>query len=182
FGAPVALEDHALRGCLAALAIQQEATRLAAEVARRDGVNLQLRVGLNSGRVIAGDIALGYAATGETVGFAQRIESAAGPGEVLLSESTARLVEHAAVLGEPDWVPIKGADQPVCVRRLLAVGRRDGMRDRAETMLVGRRWEMAALDAMVQRAIGGRGGVVTVMGAPGIGKSRLAREVAALAA
>lgn len=182
FGAPVALEDHALRGCLAALAIQQEATRLAAEVARRDGVNLQLRVGLNSGRVIAGDIALGYAATGETVGFAQRIESAAGPGEVLLSESTARLVEHAAVLGEPDWVPIKGADQPVCVRRLLALGRRDGMRDRAETMLVGRRWEMAALDAMVQRAIGGRGGVVTVMGAPGIGKSRLAREVAALAA
>ncbi len=102
FGAPVALEDHALRGCLAALAIQQEATRLAAEVARRDGVNLQLRVGLNSGRVIAGDIALGYAATGETVGFAQRIESAAGPGEVLLSESTARLVEHTAVLGEPD--------------------------------------------------------------------------------
>ena len=63
FGAPVALEDHAFRACLAALAIQEETTRLAAEVARRDGVVLQLRVGLNSGRVIAGEIgsgALGY--------------------------------------------------------------------------------------------------------------------------
>ena len=80
FGAPVALEDHAFRGCLAALAIQDDAKRLEAEVARRDGVALQLRVGLNSGRVIAGDIgsgSLGYAATGETVGFAQRMESAA---------------------------------------------------------------------------------------------------------
>jgi len=80
FGAPVALEDHAFRGCLAALAIQEEANRLAAEVARRDGVALRLRVGLNSGRVIAGEIGsglLGYAATGETVGFAQRMESVA---------------------------------------------------------------------------------------------------------
>lgn len=111
FGAPVALEDHALRGCLAALSIQQEAAGLAAEVARRDGVTLQLRVRLNSGQVIAGEIALGYAATGETVGFAERIESAAEPAEVLLSEATARLVEHAAVLGEPKWVHIKGTDQ-----------------------------------------------------------------------
>ncbi|MDT5050620.1 MAG: hypothetical protein QOG75_6539, partial [Mycobacterium sp.] len=51
FGAPVALEDHAFRGCLAALGIQQETSRLAAEVQRRDGVALRLRVGLNSGRV-----------------------------------------------------------------------------------------------------------------------------------
>ena len=68
FGAPVALEDHAFRACLAALAIQEEADRLAAEVARRDGVALRLRVGLNSGRVIAGEIgsgSLGYTATGE---------------------------------------------------------------------------------------------------------------------
>uniref|UniRef100_UPI000564B513 adenylate/guanylate cyclase domain-containing protein n=1 Tax=Mycobacterium sp. URHB0044 TaxID=1380386 RepID=UPI000564B513 len=97
FGAPTALEDHAFRGCLAALAIQQEANRLAAEVARRDGIDLQVRVGLNSGRVIAGDMgsgSLGYAATGEPVGFAQRMESVAPPGGVMLSESTARLVEH----------------------------------------------------------------------------------------
>src|SRR5689334_23832240 len=67
FGAPMALEDHAFRACLAALAIQEEANRLAAEVQRSDGLALRLRVGLNSGRVIAGEIgsgALGYTATG----------------------------------------------------------------------------------------------------------------------
>jgi class 3 adenylate cyclase len=184
FGAPVALEDHAFRGCLAALAIQEETNRLAAEVARRDGVALQVRVGLNSGRVIAGEIgsgSLGYAATGETVGFAQRIESVAPAGAVMLSESTARLVEHKAVLAEPEWVHIKGADEPVPARRLMAIGPRDGLAGRAEARLVGRRWEMAALDAMVDRAIGGRGDVVNVVGPPGIGKSRTARETAALA-
>ena len=181
FGAPVALEDHAFRGCLAALAIQDEATRLAAEVQRRDGVALQLRVGLNSGRVIAGEIGLGYAATGETVGFAQRMESVAPPGGVVLSESTARLVEHSVELAEPEWLRIKGSHEPVCTRRLLAISPRDGMVGHAETSMVGRRWEMAALDEMMNRAIGGRGGVVNVVGPPGIGKSRVARELAALA-
>ena len=185
FGAPVALEDHAFRACLAALAIQEEANRLAGEVQRRDGVALRLRVGLNSGRVIAGEIgsgSLGYAATGEPVGFAQRMESAAPPGGVMLSESTARLVEHTVMLAEPEWVRIKGADEPVRARRLVAIGGRDGLVGRAEASLVGRRWEMAALDAMVERAIGGRGGVVGVVGPPGIGKSRTARETAAVAA
>jgi class 3 adenylate cyclase len=185
FGAPVALEDHAFRACLTALAIQEEANRLAAEVARRDGVALRLRVGLNSGRVIAGEIgsgSLGYAATGETVGFAERIESVTPPGAVMLSDSTARLVEHAVLLAESEWVRIKGADDPVRARRLLAISPRDGLVGRAEASLVGRRWEMAAFDAIVDRAIGGRGGVVTVVGPPGIGKSRVAREVAALAA
>ena len=185
FGAPVALEEHALRACLAALAIQQEANRLADEVQRRDGVALRVRVGLNSGRVIAGEIgsgALGYAAIGQPVGFAQRMESVAPPGGVMVSESTAALVEHAVKLGEPEWVRIKGADEPVCSRRLLAIEPRHAMVERAEASLVGRRREMAALDAMVDRAIGGRGAVVNVVGAPGIGKSRTARETAALAA
>ena len=185
FGAPIALEDHAFRGCLAALAIQEEANRLAAEVRRRDGVDLRVRVGLNSGWVIAGEIgsgSLGYAATGESVGFAQRMESVAPPGGVMLSESTARLVEHTVTLAEPEWVRIKGADEPVCTRRLVAIGPRDGQVGRADAGLVGRGWEMAAIDAMVERTIGGRGGVVTVVGPPGIGKSRAAREAAALAA
>ncbi|MGO9509245.1 MAG: AAA family ATPase [Mycobacterium sp.] len=184
FGAPMALEDHAFRACLAALAIQEEANRLAGEVQRRDGVALRLRVGLNSGRVIAGEIgsgAFGYAAIGEPVGFAQRMESVAPPGGVMLSESTARLVEHIVRLGEPEWVRIKGRDEPVSTRRLLAIGGRDGPVGRAEASLVGRRWEMAALDAMADRSIGGRGGVVTVVGPPGIGKSRTAREAAATA-
>ena len=170
FGAPIALEDHAFRGCLAALAIQDEANRLAAEVQRRDGVDLRVRVGLNSGRVIAGEIgsgSLGYAATGESVGFAQRMESVAPPGGVMLSESTARLVEHTVTLGEPEWVRIKGADEPVCARRLVAIGPRDGLVGRADASLVGRGWEMAAIDAMVERTIGGRGGVVNCGGTAG---------------
>ena len=185
FGAPVALEDHAFRGCIAALAIQEEANQLAAEVARRDGVALRLRVGLNSGRVIAGEIgagSLGYAATGEQVGFAQRMESVAPPGGVMLSESTARLVEHSVMLGEPESVRVKGADEPVRARRLVGIGPRDGGVGRVEASLVGRRWEMAALDAMVDRTIGGYGCVVTLVGPPGIGKSRTAREVATAAA
>ena len=185
FGAPVALEDHAFRGCVAALAIQEETNRLAAEVAARDGVDLRVRVGLNSGRVIAGEIgsgSLGYAATGEHVGFAQRMESTAPPGGVMLSESTARLVEHLTVLGEPEWWRIKGFDEPVRARRLMGISPRDGLVGRAEASLVGRRWEMAAIDAMVDRTIGGRGGVVNVVGPPGIGKSRVAREAAAAAA
>src|SRR5215207_3186004 len=184
FGAPIALEDHAFRACLAALAIQEEANRLAAEVQNRDAVDLRVRVGLDSGRVIAGDIgsgSLGYAATGEHVGMAQRIESVARAGGVMLSESTAQLVEHAAVLSEPELVHIKGADDPVWARRLLRIKARDGAVGRTEASLVGRRWEMAALDAIVNRTIGGRGGVVNVVGPPGIGKSRVAREAAALA-
>jgi class 3 adenylate cyclase len=185
FGAPIALEDHAFRGCLAALAIQDEASRLAAEVQRRDGIDLRVRVGMNSGRVIAGEIgsgSLGYAATGESVGFAQRMESVAPPGGVMLSESTARLVEHTVMLGEREWVRIKGADEPVCARQLVGIGPRSGLVGRAEAGLVGRHWEMTAIDAMVDRTIGGRGGVVNVVGPPGIGKSRAAREAAALAA
>jgi hypothetical protein len=109
------------------------------------------------------------------------MESVAPPGGVMLSESTARLVEHTMMLNEAEWVRIKGADEPVRAHRLVGIGPRDGSVGRAEASLVGRRWEMAALDAMVDRAIGGHGGVVTVVGPPGIGKSRAAREVAALA-
>ena len=184
FGAPVALEDHAVRACLAALGVQEESKRLAVDVQAHDGVDLQVRVGLNSGQVIAGEIgsgAMGYTAVGEQVGMAQRMESVAPPGAVMLSASTARLVEGAATLGEPEMLRVKGADDPVPARRLLAMG--DGPRAawRAESTLVGRRWEMAAVDALLDRAIDGHGGVVGVVGSPGIGKSRLAREVAVLA-
>src|SRR5271166_3498141 len=99
FGAPVALEDHAVRACLAAQGIQEDTARLAADVKDRDRINLRLRVGLNSGQVIAGEIgsgAFGYTAIGEQVGMAQRMESVAPPGGVMLSASTARLVEHHA--------------------------------------------------------------------------------------
>ena len=184
FGAPVALEDHAVRACLAALGVQEETTRLGRRGRDRDGVDLRLRVGLNSGQVIAGEIgsgAFGYTAVGEQVGMAQRMESVAPPGGVMLSASTARLVEGAATLGESELVRIKGADEPVPAHRLLGMGDRHRAVGRAESNLVGRRWEMSAVEGLLDRAIDGHGAVVGVVGSPGIGKSRLVREVAAMA-
>ena len=183
FGAPVALEDHAVRACLAALGLQEEAKRLASDVQGRDGVELQLRVGLNSGQVIAGEIGsgpFGYTAVGEQVGMAQRMESVAPPGGVMLSASTARLVDGAAALGERELVHIKGADEPVPAHRLLGMARIATVR-RAESNLVGRRWEMFAVEGLLDRAVDGHGAVVGVVGPAGIGKSRVVREVAAMA-
>jgi class 3 adenylate cyclase len=185
FGAPVALEDHAFRACLAALGVQEEAKRLAVDARERDGADLQLRVGLNSGEVIAGEIgsgSFGYTTIGEQVGMAQRMESVAPPGGVMLSASTARLVEGAATLGEVEHVRIKGTDQPVCARRLLNVPEGRHADGRAESNLVGRRWELSAIESLLDRAVDGHGAVITVVGSPGIGKSRLVREVAAIAA
>ena len=184
FGAPIALEDHAIRACLAALGVQEEAKRLAIDVQERDGVDLQLRVGLNSGQVIAGEIGsgpFGYTAVGEQVGMAQRMESVAPPGAVMLSASTARLVDGAGTLGESELVQIKGAEEPVPARRLLSMGEQHRSATHAESNLVGRRWEMSAVEGLLDRAIDGHGAVVGVVGPPGIGKSRLVREVAAMA-
>ena len=184
FGAPITLEDHAVRACLAALGIQEEAKRLAAGVQDRDGIDLWLRVGLNSGQVIAGEIgsgSVGYTAVGGQVGMAQRMESVAPPGGVMLSASTARLVDGAAALGEAELVQIKGAGEPVPAHRLLGMGDRHRGVGRVESNLVGRRWEMSAVEGLLQRAVDGHGAVVALVGSPGIGKSRLVREVAAMA-
>ena len=141
-------------------------------------------MGLNSGQVIAGEIGsgvAGYAAIGEQVGLAQRMESVAPPGGVMLGGVHRAFGRACRGPGRHRAGAIKGADEPVPARRLVAIGLRDGLVARAEASLVGRRWEMAALKAMVERTIGGRGGVVNAVGPPGIGKSRVARETAALA-
>jgi len=183
FGAPMALEDHAFRACLAALEIQAQTAKLATEIRRRDGIELQLRIGLNSGQVIVGEIGSGtasYTAIGKQVGMAQRMESVAPPGGVMLSEPTARLVENTVVLGEPELVHIKGAHTPVRARRLLSDGQRQPRR-RSESTMVGRTGELNTVAAILKEVIGGTGCVVNVMGPAGIGKSRLVRESAAIA-
>jgi predicted ATPase len=141
-------------------------------------------VGLNSGQVIAGEIGsgpFGYTAVGEQVGLAQRMESVAPPGGVMLSASTARLVANSAVLGEPEVVQIKGSEQPVMAQTLLGMAERHSALRRAESSLAGRSWEMNAVEGLLDRAVDGRGAVVNLAGPPGIGKSRLVREVAAMA-
>ena len=184
FGAPIALEDHAFRGCLAALDIQEEAQRLAAEIQRHDGISLQLRVGLNSGEVIVGEIGshpMSYTAVGEQVGMAQRMESVAPPGEVMLSESTARLVRDQVTLGDPEMVRIKGSEILVPARRLHGTGHQPPSDGRRESPLIGRASETDALAAVLERATRVSGAITGLVGPPGIGKSRLAREAAATA-
>jgi class 3 adenylate cyclase len=183
FGAPVAMEDHAVRACLTALGVQEEIKRLAIDVRERDGVELQLRVGLNSGQVIAGEIGSGpfsYTAIGEQVGVAQRMESVAPPGGVMLSESTARLVQHATLLADAEEVHFKGSDVPVLAYRLLSLAD-EPQRSSLQGALVGRELEVTTITGLLDRSMSGRGCVVCVAGPPGIGKTRLADEAVAMA-
>jgi class 3 adenylate cyclase len=184
FGAPVAMEDHAFRACLAALGVQEEIKRLAVDVRERDGVELELRVGLNSGQVIAGEIGsgpFGYTAIGEQVGMAQRMESVAPPGAVMLSESTARRVEHATLLADAEEVHLKGSEVPVLARRLLGLADGPQRSDSLQGALVGRDLEVTTITGLLDRSISGRGCVVCVAGPAGIGKTRLADEAVAMA-
>jgi adenylate cyclase len=184
FGAPLALEDHAFRACLAALDIQEETSRLAGDVERNDGVGLKLRIGLNSGQVVAGDIgsrSFGYTAIGEQVGMAQRMESVAPPGGVMLSESAARLVEHIMVMDDPELVYIKNTSCPVRARRLMGVVPDRALIGHSDSTLVGREWEMSAIGAILERSTKDCGCVVNLVGPAGIGKSRTVSETAAIA-
>ncbi|KUI27156.1 adenylyl cyclase [Mycobacterium sp. IS-1742] len=181
FGAPLALEDHALRACIAALEIQSAARELATEVLRCDGVALHLRIGLNSGEVIAGQIGTGpgrYTAVGHPVGMAQRMEAAAPPDGVLCSSSTARLVGEAARLGPVRQVAVKGSDVPVPARQLFAVESTRSVLGRNEGVMLGRDAELARLHALLDDATGC---LVGIIGAPGVGKSRLIGEFGAMA-
>ncbi|KUH82177.1 MULTISPECIES: adenylate/guanylate cyclase domain-containing protein [unclassified Mycobacterium] len=182
FGAPRALEDHALRACIAALEIQSAARELAEEVLNRDGVALHLRVGLNSGDVIAGEIGSGpgsYTAIGHPVGIAQRMEAAAAPGGALCSMSTAQLVEDAARLGPVREIAVKGSVMSVPARELLGVESDRIILGRNEGLMLGRDAELARLGNLFAAR---RGSLVGIVGGPGLGKSRLIREFSTIAA
>lgn len=184
FGAPIALEDHAIRACVAALEIQKEAVTLADEVKRRDGMDIALRVGLNSGDVVFGQIGsstASYTAFGTHVGMAQRMESVAPPGGVMISESTARLVEHIAVLDDPSLVNIKNAPGPVSARRLRGMLASRAVVGRRESTLFGRDDDIEAVTRIVNETIWGNGRVVGLIGPAGIGKSRFCRELVKIA-
>jgi adenylate cyclase len=184
FGAPIALEDHAVRACIAALEIQREAVKLGDQVLRRDGLPIAVRVGLNSGDVVFGQLgssADSYTAFGSHVGMAQRMESVAPPGGVMISESTARLVEHLAVLDDPSLVKIKNAAESIPARRLRGMLASRTVVGRRESTLVGREYEMEMITRLLHTTIGGQGCVVGVVGSAGIGKSRFSRELIKIA-
>jgi adenylate cyclase len=126
---------------------------------------------------------MGYTAIGEQVGMAQRMESVAPPGEIVLSESTARLVEHSAALAEVEQhVRIKGADGAVPTRRPLAAGAEHPRPHRWEPTLVGRAREMNTVAVLLDQSISGESRVARLVGPLGIAKSHTAHEAARMAA
>src|SRR5438445_5955845 len=150
FGAPIAHEDHALRACYAALAMQAALRDYADEVRRTHGMALRLRVGLNAGevvvRAIGNDLHMDYSAVGQTVHLAARMEQLAAPGSVLLTAATLRLVEGLVRVNGLGPMPVKGLHEPVEVYELVGasgVGRRlQAAVARGLTRFVGREPEL----------------------------------------
>jgi class 3 adenylate cyclase len=184
FGAPIAHEDHALRACYAALAMQDAVRRYSEGVRRAHGCEVQIRVGLNAGevvvRAISNDLHMDYSAIGQTVHLAARMEQLATPGSIRLTAATLRLVEGFVVVRALGPVPVRGLTDPVEVFELVGTSairqRLPATVGRGLTRFVGRQTELAVLQQALEQARTGHGQVVAVIGEPGVGKTRLFYE------
>jgi len=178
FGVPVAHEDDALRALRAADELRTELVRLN-EGFERVGIELEVRMGVNTGEVVVDETRLdGFRASGDTMNVAARLEQSAGAGEILVGSLTRELAGEAVDVEAVEPLEVKGKARALEAYRLLGVlpdverYRRDGA-----APLVGRRAELAALQAAFDRAAErGECHIATVVGAAGVGKSRLARE------
>jgi class 3 adenylate cyclase/tetratricopeptide (TPR) repeat protein len=184
FGAPLAHEDHAVRACYAALAMQSSIRSYGTEMRRLHGIEIELRVGLNSGEVVVGaignDLHMEYSAVGPTTHLAARMEQLATPGTVRLTAATLDFAEgfiHVAPLGP---IPVRGLPDPVEVYELKGVS---GLRTRMQaaaarglTRFVGRQAELEVLGQSLKQSDAGHGQIVALVGEPGVGKSRLIWE------
>jgi class 3 adenylate cyclase/tetratricopeptide (TPR) repeat protein len=185
FGAPVAHEDHAVRACYAAHDMQAAMRRYTAEMRRAHGIEVQIRVGLNSGevvvRAIGSDLRMDYTAVGQTTHLAARMEQLAPPGTIRLTADTLRLAEGYIEVKPLGPVPVKGLETPVEVYEMTGVGplrsRLHVAAARGLTRLIGREADLEQLRQALERASMGSGQVVALVGEPGVGKSRLVWEV-----
>ncbi|NKF23713.1 adenylate/guanylate cyclase domain-containing protein [Solimonas marina] len=184
FGAPLALEDHALHAALAALDMQQLVRRYADDLRLAHGLNLSMRIGLNSGEVVVGrigdDLRQDYTAQGPTVHLAARLESLCEPGRVYVSQASARQLEGYCRLRALGAAQLPGYDQPQAVFELEAVERSPARLRRSlarsDSPFLGRQHEFERLRAALQAVSDGRGRVLAVVGDAGLGKSRLCHE------
>ncbi len=181
FGAPLAHEDHAVRACYAALKMQEAIGRYAGELRRSHGLDVQIRVGVNSGevvvRAVGSDLRMDYSAVGPTTHLAARMEQLARPGSILLTPATLQLAEGYVQVRSLGVMPVKGLPEPMEVFELSgASGARTRMQVaavRGMTRFVGRAREIEVLAEALASAQRSKGQVVAVVGEPGVGKSRL---------
>ncbi len=183
FGAPVAHEDDPQRALRTALAMQRVFADHAARVKKERGVEFGLRIGIHTGMVVAGAVrsVAEYGVMGDTVNIASRLQSAAGPGEIYVTQTTFRLTNREFSFREVGPIELKGKDKPILAYALI--GERTDVRPSIDIAapLVGRWMELSRLDLAYQSARLGRTEVVLIAGEPGIGKSRLASEFIGLA-
>jgi class 3 adenylate cyclase/tetratricopeptide (TPR) repeat protein len=184
FGAPTAHEDDPERAVSSGFAIVDAIRAYRGTIAA--DLDLNVRVGINTGPVVVGevgsDLRVEYTAMGDAVNVAARMEQTAEPGTVQITADTARLVSAAFDLGPPKAVAVKGKAEPIVAH--LVLGRKPPSAapigaDVRATPLVGRDGEMATLRRVVDEALEGRGGMVALIGDPGLGKSRLIEETRA---
>jgi adenylate cyclase len=173
FGAPVSHEDDAARALRVALEMHRELARLVEELPHE--AELTLHVGVNSGhgiaRILGSEARMDYAVLGDSVILAQRLESAAPPGETYASETTVRLTEADFEFEPVGELTLKGKAEPVPAWRLI--GAREERASVARPALIGRETELAVVDDALRWLAQGSGGVLAITGEPGIGKSRL---------
>ena len=184
FGAPIAHEDHTVRACYAALQMQQAIGRYTEEMRRSQGIEVQVRVGINCGEVvvrsIGSDLKMDYSAVGQTTHLAARMEQLAPPGKIRLTAEVQRLAEGFVQVKPLGPIPVKGVDKPIEIFELIGATtvrtRLQAARARGFTRFVGRGAEMEVIRQAAEQAGRGRGQVFAVVGDPGVGKSRLFYE------
>jgi class 3 adenylate cyclase len=184
FGAPISHEDHAVRACYAALAMQTAMRDYVEQVRRSHGIEMQIRVGLNSGEVVVRSIGnnlhMDYSAVGQTTHLAARMEQLATPGSIRLTAATLRLVEGFVQVKTLGQYPVKGLAEPVEVFELVRAStirrRFQAVATRGLTRFIGRQQATETLAQALRQADEGHGQVVAAVGEPGVGKSRLVYE------
>ncbi len=179
FGIPVVHEDDALRAARAAVGMRDALEALNAALTGEGAPTLSIRVGVNTGDVVAGDPAAGQAlVTGDAVNVAARLEQAAVPGEILIGALTYQLIANAVIVEATEPLDLKGKAQPLAAYRLLKVSAEaEGYIRRTDSPLVGRDHERELLGQAFARVAHEQScGLVTVLGSPGVGKSRLTEE------
>ena len=185
FGAPVAHEDHAQRACHASLAIQKAIASYGEKINKDFGVDFTMRIGLNSGPVIIGsigdDLRMDYTAVGDTTNLAARMEDAARPGSVLITNHTYKLVKDFFECTSVGTLQVKGKEEPIEAYEIVKAGevetRLGAAVAKGLTRFVGRKNSMAALFDAFERVKSGSGQVVGIVGEAGVGKSRLLIEL-----